>query len=349
MTPLGARLAREIAATGPMPVSRYMAECLAHYYGTRDPLGRAGDFTTAPEISQVFGELIGLWLADLWLRAGAPSPVRLVELGPGRGTLMADLWRATARVPGFHAAARLHLVETSPALRAEQAKRVPHAQWHDRIEAVPDDAPLLLVANEFFDALPIRQLVRTEGGWRERMVGHDERGFFACAGPTALDILVPPALAKAPPGSVHELAPASGAVAAEIGARLAANGGAALLIDYGHAGPALGDTLQAVKRHAFADPFADPGEADLTAHVDFTALARAAAPATAHGPIGQGALLTALGIEQRTAALAARASPEQAERLRSGTRRLVDEAAMGSLFKALALTASSWPQPAGFA
>ena len=348
MTPLRERLAREIAATGPIPVSRYMAECLVHYYATRDPLGRVGDFTTAPEISQVFGELIGLWLADLWLRAGAPDAFRLAVIGPGRGTLMADLWRATARVPGFHAAARVHLVETSPALRAEQAKRVPHADWHDRLDDVPGDVPLLLVANEFFDALPIRQLVRTETGWRERMVGHAEGRFFACAGPTALDILVPPQFANAPVGSIYELAPAGTAIAAEIGARLASQGGAALVIDYGHAGPALGDTLQAVKAHAFADPFADPGEADLTAHVDFTTLARAAAPAVAYGPVTQGALLTALGIAQRTAALAARATPAQAELLRSGTDRLVRDDAMGSLFKALALTGPIWPKPAGF-
>lgn len=349
MTPLGRRLAREIEATGPIPVQRYMAECLAHYYTTRDPLGRAGDFTTAPEISQVFGELIGLCLADLWLRAGAAAPVRLVELGPGRGTLMADLWRATARVPGFHTAASVHLVETSATLRAEQAKRVPHATWHDRLDQVPDDAPLLIIANEFFDALPIRQLVRTEAGWREHMVGYADSGFFACAGPTALDPLVPPTLQGAPLGSIYELAPASTAIAAEIGARLDERGGAALIIDYGFSGPALGDTLQAVKAHAFADPFTEPGEVDLTAHVDFTALARAAAPARAYGPVGQGPFLTALGLHARTEALAARATPAQADLVRSGAERLSAADLMGSLFKVLALTGKAWPQPAGFA
>lgn len=348
MTPLGRRLAREIDATGPIPVSRFMAECLAHYYATRDPLGRGGDFTTAPEISQVFGELIGLWAADVWLRAGAPARFRLVELGPGRGTLMADLWRATARVPGFQAGASVHLVETSPALRREQARRMPEALWHDRLDEVPDDAPLLLVANEFFDALPIRQLVRTPAGWRERMVAHADARFVEAAGPMALDALVPTALRGAPAGAVVELAPAAGAIAAEIGARLASRGGAALVIDYGYAGPSTGDTLQAVKAHAFADPFADPGEADLTAHVDFTALAQAARPARAWGPVGQGALLTALGIGARTEALAARATPEQAALLRSGSERLTRDDAMGSLFKALALTGRNWPQPAGF-
>ncbi len=349
MTPLGERLAREIAATGPIPLARYMAECLAHYYGSRDPLGRAGDFVTAPEVSQVFGELIGLWAAELWMRAGSPPKLRLVELGPGRGTLMADLWRAVTRVPGFHAAASVHLVETSPTLRRMQAAQVPQAVWHDRIDEVPDDAPLLLVANEFFDALPIRQFVRTEAGWRERMVAFADGRFFAAAGPLPADPLIPPSLVAAPPGSVVELAPAAGAVTAEIGARLAAHGGAALIVDYGYAGPATGDTLQAVQAHAFADPFAAPGEADLTAHVDFGALRIAARPATAWGPIPQGALLTALGIEARTATLAARATSDQAALLRSGTARLTGDDAMGSLFKALALTGGDWPQPAGFA
>lgn len=349
MTPLGKRLAREIATTGPIPVARYMAECLTHYYATRDPLGRGGDFTTAPEISQVFGELIGVWAADLWLRGGAPDRFRLVELGPGRGTLMADLWRATARVAGFHAAAGVHLVEISPALRLAQAARLPHASWHDRLDDIPDDAPLLLVANEFFDALPIRQLVKTAAGWRERMVAFADGRFVDAPGPMPLDALVPASILPAPIGTVVELAPAAGAIAAEVGARLAAQGGAALIIDYGYAGPATGDTLQAVRAHAFADPFSDPGEADLTAHVDFSAIAAAARPARAWGPVGQGAWLSALGIAARTEALAARAAPEQAALLRSGTARLVGDDAMGSLFKLLALTASAWPQPAGFA
>jgi len=262
--------------------------------------------------------------------------------------LMADLWRATARVPGFHAGATVHFVETSPALRAAQAARVPHACWHNHLDEVPDDAPLLLVANEFFDALPIRQLVRTPAGWRERMVAHGDGRFFEAAGPVAVDALVPRALAGAPIGSTVELAPAAGAVAAEIGSRLAAQGGAALIVDYGYAGPSTGNTLQAVKAHAFADPFAEPGEADLTAHVDFTALARAACPARAWGPVDQGALLTALGIGPRTEALVARATPEQAGQLRSATERLIRGDAMGSLFKALALTGGDWPQPAGF-
>jgi len=346
MTPLAARLAAEIAATGPMPVARWMALCLAHYYGTRDPLGRGGDFTTAPEISQVFGELIGAWFADLWMRAGSPPCLRLVELGPGRGTLMADLLRAARRAPGF--APAVHFVETSPALRAEQAKRVPDARWHDRLEDVPDDAPLLLVANEFLDALPIRQFVRIEGGWRERAVAQVDGRFVPLPGPTPVDALVPPALRAAPVGTVVESPPAAEAVTTEIAARLARNGGAALIVDYGYVGPASGDTLQAVRAHAFTDPFADPGEADLTAHVDFAAVARAARGAVVHGPVEQGAFLTALGLLPRTESLAERATGAQAELLRSGARRLRAPDEMGSLFKVLALTGPSWPTPAAF-
>ena len=352
MTPLGAALAHEIAATGPMPVARWMALCLGHpvhgYYVTRDPLGVAGDFTTAPEISQIFGELVGLWCADLWLRAGSPSRVRLVELGPGRGTLMADLRRATAGVPGFAEAARVHFVETSPVLRAEQAARVPGATWHDTLGDVPDDAPLLLVANEFFDALPVRQFVRTASGWRERLVTHDGTRFLPVAGAADTTPLVAAELRDAAPGSIVETSPASTAVAAEIGHRLRARGGAALAIDYGHAGPVTGDTLQAVRAQAFADLFAAPGDADLTAHVDFTALSDAAG-VRAFGPIGQGAWLSALGIGARLDRLTARATPLQAEALRAGVARLTAPDAMGTLFKVLALTGGSWPEPGGFA
>ncbi len=349
MNPLADQLAREIAATGPIPVAQWMARALGDprhgYYVTRDPLGAGGDFTTAPEISQMFGELIGLWAADLWQRAGAPR-VRLVELGPGRGTLMADLWRATARVPGFHAAATLHLVETSPVLRAAQAARLPQAHWHDALAQVPDDAPLLVIANEFFDALPVRQLLRTAAGWRERLVAHDGTRFVTGAGALPLDALVPAALADAPVGAVWESCPAGAAIAAEIGARLVAHGGAALIIDYGYSGPATGDTLQAVRAHDYADPFADPGHADLTAHVDFTAL-RDAAGVPAQGPVGQGDFLSALGIAMRAEALKARADTATRAQIDAATARLT--VTMSRLFKVLALTAPGWPSPAGFA
>ena len=334
---LADRLQREIEHDGPMPVARWMGLCNAHYYATRDPLGATGDFTTAPEISQMFGELVGVALADAWVRAGSPPGARLVELGPGRGTLMADLLRATARVPGF--APSVHFVETSPTLRAAQAERVPGASWHDALAQVPDDGPLLLVANEFFDALPVRQFERTGDGWHERCVGS---GFAPVLGNPV------PLFVAAPPGTIVESSPASTAIVAEIGARLRAHGGIALIIDYGYAGPATGDTLQAVRAHAFADPFADPGEVDLTAHVDFSALA-AAAGVAAHGPVGQGAWLRALGIEARAAALKAKASPAQREAIDAATARLTGEKAMGELFKVMALSGAGWPTPAGFA
>lgn len=328
-------LRRDIDTGGPMPVALWMARCNAHYYATRDPLGRAGDFITAPEINQMFGELAGICLADAWQRAGSP-PVRLVELGPGRGTLMSDLRRTTGRI-GL--AAPVHFVETSPALRAAQSARVPDATWHDDLASVPDDLPLLLVANEFFDALPVRQLVRAPDGWRERCVGADFAPVLGKPAPLALD---------APPGTMVETSPASTGIAAEIGARLGARGGIALVIDYGHAGPATGDTLQAVRAHAFADPFEDPGEVDLTCHVDFSALAAAAGVAS-QGPVGQGAWLTALGIAARATALKTLATPAQAEDIDAAVARLTGEEAMGRLFKVMALTGPGWPAPAGFA
>ncbi|QXQ08688.1 SAM-dependent methyltransferase [Sphingosinicellaceae bacterium] len=312
-----------------------MALCNAHYYATRDPLGVAGDFTTAPEISQMFGELVGVALGDAWVRAGSPEGVRLVELGPGRGTLMADLLRA-ARVSGL--APAVHFVETSPTLRAAQAERVPGATWHEALAQVPDDGPLLLVANEFFDALPVRQFVFA-GEWRERCVGLE---FAPVLGKPA------PLLTIAPPGTIVETSPASTAIVAEIGARLRAQGGVALIIDYGYAGPATGDTLQAVRAHAFADPFVDPGEVDLTAHVDFSALG-ASAGVVSHGPVGQGAWLRALGIDARAAALKTRATGPQREAIHAATARLTGENAMGELFKVMALTGTGWPTPAGFA
>jgi SAM-dependent MidA family methyltransferase len=323
-------------------MARVLGDPLHGYYITRDPLGAAGDFTTAPEISQMFGELIGAWAADLWQRAGAP-PARLVELGPGRGTLMADLLRATVRVPGF-AGLPVHFVETSPVLRACQAARVPHARWHDALADVPDDRPLLLVANEFFDALPVRQFVRTQSGWRERVVVHDGHRFVPATGAIPVDALVAPGLRNACEGSIVEASPASTAIAAEIGARLRSRGGAALVIDYGYVGPAVGDTLQALKAHAFADPFATPGEADLTAHIDFAALA-AASGVPAFGPVGQDVFLTALGLRERAAALRARAADQAA--IDAAATRLTET--MGTVFKAMALTGPAWPQPAGFA
>lgn len=367
-TPLAARLRARIAVEGPLTVAAFMAEALAHpqhgYYMRRDPFGRAGDFTTAPEISQTFGELLGLWCADLWQRAGAPTPVRLVELGPGRGTLLADAWRAVGVLPAFREAARLHLVEISPALRAVQratlaAAGVPEPAWHDALADVPD-GPVLLIANELFDALPVHQFLRTEAGWRERLVDadtgdesdEDEGGFrFVLARQGApLAALIPEAVRSAPVGSIAEVSPAAISLAAEIGGRVAAQGGAALIVDYGPAESGPGDTLQAVRRHRRHDPLADPGEADLTAHVDFATLARAAGEAGAriHGPAPQGAFLRRLGIEARLQALLRRATPAQAADIALGVRRLIAPEEMGTLFKVLAATHPAWPAPAGF-
>ncbi|MES2754659.1 MAG: SAM-dependent methyltransferase [Pseudomonadota bacterium] len=314
-----------------------MAAANAHYYATRDPLGVGGDFTTAPEISQMFGELVGAWGGDLWDRAGRPD-IAWVELGPGRGTLAADALRAMATA---ELAPPVHLVETSPVLRAAQAERVPDARWHDDIAALPAERPLIVVANEFFDALPVRQIVRAAEAWRERLVACQDLLFLPVAGRVIPDAVIPPQLRDAPAGSVIETSPASVAILRALAEQVARQGGALLIIDYGYEGPAVGDTLQAVRGHAFANPFEAPGERDLTAHVDFGTL-KAAALASGcalWGPVGQGAWLTALGIDARAAALGPKVAPDRD--------RLVED--MGELFRVLAVTAPGWPAPAGFA
>jgi NADH dehydrogenase [ubiquinone] 1 alpha subcomplex assembly factor 7 len=354
-------LARRIALDGPMGLAEFMALALGHpqygYYNRRDPLGVGGDFTTAPEISQMFGELIGAWIADLWLQLGQPDPVILVELGPGRGTLMADALRATQRLPGFHAALRLHLVETSPALRQRQAACLAGYRpgWHDQLDTVSQQGPLLLLANEFFDALPIRQFIRTDRGWAERKVGLDSDGGLTWVldprpGAALLPAAIRTAVEVARPGSVVEICPAGTGIAAQIGERLAVSGGAALIIDYGYRGPAVGDTLQAVRAHRYVPVLADPGESDLTAHVDFTALATAAQAAGARhlGPVGQGDFLTALGLPARAAALKRLASERQAADIDSAAARLCGDQAMGRLFQVMALTGPGPLRPAGF-
>ncbi len=358
MSALAALLARRIREAGPLGVDDYMEMALTHpqhgYYATRDPLGARGDFITAPEVSQIFGELIGLWCADNWLRMGRPDPVILAELGPGRGTLMADMLRALRVTPDFRRALRLHLVETSPALRAKQATALADAEprWHDSVSTLPQ-GPLLLVANEFLDVLPIQQFVRAADGWHERRVALTGDGVlsFALAAAPNDGAPIPAALRDAAPGSLCEVRPAAEALAAALGARLAAQGGAALFIDYGHAASACGDTLQAVRGHRRHDVLADPGEADLTAHVDFAAVACAAAAAGARawGPVTQGAFLAAIGLAARAAALTRRATPAQAEAIAAACQRLIDPAEMGTLFKVLALAHPALPAPAGFA
>jgi SAM-dependent MidA family methyltransferase len=352
MTPLGELLIQRIRATGPITVAEYMAECLLHpkhgYYTLREPFGTEGDFTTAPEISQMFGELLGLCLAQAWLDQGAPSPFVLAEIGPGRGTLMADLLRATRNVPGFHAAARIALVEASPRLRILQRKAlsVYDVTW----AANPSDlleAPLFLIANEFFDALPIRQFLRHPEGWQERVIGlNGDRLAFGLTAPapiTALDHR----LADTRPGDLVELCPSAAPIVAEIARRIASHGGAALIVDYG-GWRSRGDTLQALRNHAYADPLAAPGQADLTAHVDFEALARAADACAATRLTPQGVLLERLGITVRAQTLATRLSGTARDNLIAAHRRLTHPDEMGRVFRALAFHPYGAPPPPGF-
>jgi len=313
----------------------FMARANAAFYARGDALAH---FTTAPEISQAFGECLGLWAAVTWQQMGAPGAFWLVELGPGRGTLMADAWRAAAMVPGFREAARVALVETSPALEARQRETLAGlpAQWFPDFQAVPQ-GPAIIMANEFLDALPIRQFIRQGGAWYERFVAdgafHDQ--------PTSHP------LPEAPDGAVLEINEPALALAAQLAARLAGQGGAALFIDYGPEQPGFGDSLQALRDHGRADPLAEPGSADLTAHVDFAAIALAAAAATAYGPIPQGLFLQRLGLISR-AAILARCAPAQAGMILSGAQRLVTPEGMGRLFKALCLCQPGQPVPAGF-
>lgn len=355
MTELGGLIARRIALTGPISLADFMAEALGHprlgYYRRAVPVGAAGDFTTAPEISQMFGELIGAWLAERWLAMGRPAPVRLVELGPGRGTLMADALRATRNVPGFHAALDLHLVETNAPMREAQRaalqgfKPTWPVTWHERFEEVPV-GPLLLVANEFFDALPVRQFHRTEKGWRERMVGLDERGELRLAlapGTTPFASLLP----DAQEGAEAEFSEAGRSLAVAIGARIVRDGGWALIVDYGSESAGRASSLQAVRGHQGADILDRPGETDLSAHVDFVALA-AAAGVAAFGPVDQGTFLRRLGLLERAQVLKQHAKPAQENAIDAASARLIAPDQMGTLFRVLALGDGKSAPPAGF-
>jgi len=345
---LSARLAKQIAGAGPISVEEYMQQSNAVYYGKSDPLGADGDFVTAPEISQMFGELCGLCFADLWLRHGRPEGVSLVELGPGRGTLTADAMRAMTK---FQLKLPVHFVETSAALRDKQTASVAGAVYHDRIDTLPQDGALFIVANEFFDALPVRQYIATDNGWRERVILHeDDNAFSAIAGDAACDHFVPEAIRGAEPGSIFEITPGTREVITELSHRLQRQGGAILIIDYGYAQPALGSTLQAVKDHRYTDPFVMPGEIDLTAHVNFGEIAELAKEQglRVSGPVDQGLWLSALGINQRTAALV-KQSPERAQDIVGARNRLVQPDQMGQLFKVVALSSPDWPEPEGFA
>ncbi len=344
---LTAMFRRLIRETGPISLPQFMGESNARYYTSRDPLGSGGDFITAPEISQMFGELIGLWLADLWSQMGSPEHVHYVELGPGRGTLASDALRTAAR---FGLKPQVHFVEGSESLRAVQRGAMSGATHHDDVGSLPDDAPILLVANEFFDALPIRQLLRTPGGWRERMIGLEGDDLVFVAGDKPMDAAVPEQWRGAAEGTLIETCPAAASVMAEIAERLTGQGGAALVVDYGAAKLIPGSTLQAIRAHQKVDVFATPGEADLTAHVDFGQLSETAEQhgANVMGLTTQGQWLSALGIDARLEALQ-RQSPENAAKLQRQRDRLVEAGQMGELFKVIGLSGGGWPKHgAGF-
>lgn len=358
MSALKREIIEAIAHDGPISLERYMSLCLTHprygYYMTRDPFGAGGDFITAPEISQMFGELLGVWITEAWRAAGGPPHARLVELGPGRGTLMSDVLRVAPIAPDFLSAVTVHLVETSPVLREEQRRTLAGAakpaQWHLDFSETPP-GPAFIVANEFFDALPVRHYVKSAGGWREQLVGLDGEGelAFGLSDQIETTLNVP-----AREGSVIEVSASSQELMGDIATRLVAEGGALLVVDYGYEQTTLGDSLQAVSRHAYVDPLVAPGEADLTAHVDFAALARAARACGAKvlGPVTQAHFLLQLGIERRAETLSKKATPEQAQSIFDAFERLagIDDARhqMGRLFKVMAITHPDMPDLPGF-
>jgi NADH dehydrogenase [ubiquinone] 1 alpha subcomplex assembly factor 7 len=365
MSKLGKILRESIAIDGPLPVETFMAVALGHpefgYYMTRDPFGPSGDFVTAPEVSQMFGELVGLWAAEAWVALGSPERVSLVELGPGRGTLMADALRAARVAPAFFAALDVHLVETSPVLIEAQRRALARAgvsvTWHTAIEDVPE-GPAIFIANEFFDAMPVRHYVKTPRGWCPRLVGLTETGALGFGVSSEPEHYL---IADAPDGSVLELSPISHQIMNVIAQRIASQGCAALVIDYGHVETGLGETLQALKNHRSVDPLGEPGEADLTAHVDFAALTRSAlaAGADVQGPVTQGEFLMRLGIEQRATALKSKATLEQARAIDQAFERLVTaetfvgpggakSLGMGALFKVLAVVPRATAPLPGF-
>ncbi|MGJ5201645.1 class I SAM-dependent methyltransferase [Bradyrhizobium sp. HKCCYLRH1030] len=358
-SPLHTEIKRLIKASGPMPVWRYMELCLMHpehgYYISRDPLGREGDFTTAPEVSQMFGELLGLWAASIWKATGSPQQFRLIELGPGRGTMMSDALRALRVLPPLYQTISVHLVEVNPVLREKQKATLTglrNVNWHESFDEVPE-GPSVIFANEYFDVLPIHQMIRRETGWHERVVELDEEENFvygAAADPTpGFELLLPPLVRAAPAGAIFEWRPNMEMMA--IAKRIRDQRGAAVIIDYGHVRSDVGDTFQAIARHSFADPLKTPGLADITAHVDFDALARAAEAvgARVHGPVTQGEFLQRLGIETRALTLMQKASPEVSQDIASGLKRLTGggRGGMGSLFKVLGISDPAIPVLAG--
>jgi NADH dehydrogenase [ubiquinone] 1 alpha subcomplex assembly factor 7 len=358
-SPLQFEIRKLIKSSGPMPVWRYMELCLTHpehgYYVSRDPLGREGDFTTAPEVSQMFGELLGLWAASVWKAIGSPPMLRLIELGPGRGTMMADALRALRVLPPLYQSLSVHMVEINPVLREKQRATlsgVRNIDWHDSIDEVPE-GPAVIFANEYFDVLPVHQAVKRETGWHERVIKLDDSGklVFAAADEPILrfEVLLPPLVRAAPVGAVFEWRP--DAEIMKIARRVRDQDGAALIIDYGHLRSDAGDTFQAIARHSFTDPLKNPGLADVTAHVDFQALVRAAEDlgARAHGPVTQGDFLKRLGIETRAVTLMGKTTPEVSADISNALKRLTDSGrgGMGSMFKVLAITEPNLTSVAG--
>ena len=351
MTALHDHICDVIRSDGPMTVARYMEICLTHpeqgYYTTRDPLGAAGDFTTAPEVSQMFGELIGLFLADYWLGIGRPSPVHLIELGPGRGTLMADALRAMKIVPDLTGAVQVHFIEVSPALEEMQKKAVPGASWPGSLDEIPPGF-CFVVANEFFDCLPVRQFIKTSPGWAERMVALEDGKLVFTQGEVAGPLALPEAGFN--PGDIIEACPQGAFWISAIAQRLKDFGGLALIIDYGYGREGAGDTFQAVKNHKPAAVLESPGQCDLTAHVNFVELKEKAEQngLTAYGPVAQGIFLQNIGIEARAGKLLDQANKKHKKDILSAVKRLVSKDEMGELFKVLCLAKKGEPAPAGF-